>query len=215
MHTIILVLSFTFLLLSSWTLIGSPPNQLNDKVLEPKPEDAPSAQPEPAPFTTSSLTVQLPDVTLIDHSGAPVRLRSLVPNDKPVLLDFFFASCSSICPVLSAAFADVQARLAPNTPQAQLLSIAIDPEHDTPEVLRSYLARHNAQPGWTLLTGRKEDIVIVMKAFNAYVENKMSHKPLNFIHLPGSSEWLRLEGTASGEALFKALRSTPARSSHP
>lgn len=157
-------------------------------------------------FTQSRIAVEVPDVVLRDHEARSIPLAALMAKSPLVVLDFFFASCSTVCPVLSAAFVHLQDNLPPNS-GVQLISIAIDPEHDTPEVLRSYRERHHAKNGWTLLTGKKEDIVRVMKAFDAYVENKMSHKPLNFLHAQGQADWLRLEGAVSGSALLDAVKS--------
>lgn len=159
-------------------------------------------------FTQRRSTYNIPDVTLLDHDARPIPLRTLLSSKDAIVLDFFFASCSTVCPVLSAAFVYLQDHR-PEKRNVTLVSIAIDPEHDTPEVLRDYRARHHAREGWTLLTGTKEDIVAVMKAFDAYVENKMSHRPLNFLWEPKSQDWLRVEGPLSGKELVTLVESIP------
>jgi protein SCO1/2 len=77
------------------------------------------------------------------------------------------------------------------------VSISIDPEHDTPKVMKEYLARYRAKPGWDFFTGSRSDIDKVMYAFNAYIPNKMSHYPLTLIRSPGDGKWTRIFGLLS------------------
>jgi protein SCO1/2 len=164
---------------------------------------------ETASYKRTAEAYVVPDVTLVNHEGARVRLRQYLDTDRPVVLDFFFTSCSTVCPVLSASLLGLQKSFGPETQQARLVSIAIDPEHDTPEVLRGYRRRFGAQPGWDLLTGSREDVEQVRKAFGAYTADKMAHRPLNFLHLPGRADWVRLDGLVGVAALqeeYKKLR---------
>lgn len=139
----------------------------------------------------------IPEVTLVDHHGELVDFTSLLGTDKPVFLNFFFVTCTTICPVLTAGFASFQDELGDEAGGVQLVSITIDPEHDTPEVLSEFSERFEAKEGWRFLTGSRKDIDAVMKAFDAYVVNKMNHLPLTFIHAPGKEEWIRVEGFLS------------------
>lgn len=157
-------------------------------------------------YQRSVQTYQVPDVTLIDQNGARQRLPEFLRSDKPVVLDFFFASCTTVCPVLSASFVSLQKSLGDDTTKARLVSIAIDPEHDTPEVLREYRARFGARDGWDLLTGTKEDVDRVLKAFGAYVPNKMGHRPVNLLRAPGSEEWVRIDGLVGASDLTREYR---------
>jgi SCO1/SenC family protein len=75
--------------------------------------------------------------------------------------------------------------------------ISIDPENDTPGVMKEYLKRYRAGPGWDFLTGSRKDIDAVMRAFNAYIPNKMSHYALTFIHAPTDDNWIKLLGIMS------------------
>lgn len=157
--------------------------------------------------TRTVASYAVPKLSLINHNGEYVSLPTLLEGEGPVVLDFFFASCSTICPVLSASFVHLQQ--AWDQPQKlRLISIAIDPEHDTPEVLRDYRKRHKAGPDWILLTGKRADVEQVMKAFDAFVVNKMSHKPLTFIYAPGKQTWIRLEGTLPGAQLLEEVRAS-------
>jgi protein SCO1 len=77
---------------------------------------------------------------------------------KITIVDFFFTSCPSICPVMSTEMERVDDAFR-NQADVQIFSISIDPEYDTPEVLNEYAQRHNATPGkWYFLTGDKTEI---------------------------------------------------------
>lgn len=152
----------------------------------------------PGSQTTRSVgTYQIPDVVLVDQNGNEVRLRALLTPDRPVFLNFIFATCTTICPVLTAGFSSFQSKLDEEVASVRLVSITIDPEHDTPAVLAEYAARFNARRDWTFLTGSRENIDAVTKAFDAFVTKKMNHRPITFIRSPGSTEWTRIDGLMS------------------
>lgn len=136
----------------------------------------------------------VPDVVLVNQQGAKVRLNELMKSNKPVIVDFIFGTCTTICPILSVSYANLQQKLGPDSQKVQLVSISIDPENDTPKVMREYLKRYRAKPGWDFLTGTRADIDKVMHAFNAYIPNKMSHYPLTLIRSPGDGKWTRIFG---------------------
>jgi len=154
---------------------------------------------EPARYIRSVHEYTLPDVTLIDQDGKRVRLQEIVETDKPVVLDFIYGTCTTICPILSAGYRHLQRKLGNETSSVQLISITIDPEHDSPAVMKEYLNKYHAKPGWSFLTGSRKDIDSVMTAFDAFFSDKMSHQPLNFIRTPVDGKWVRIYGLLSGK----------------
>lgn len=136
----------------------------------------------------------MPDVVLVNQNGSKVRFKSLTESDKPVIVDFIYGTCTTICPVLSASFVNLQRKLGADAADVHLVSISIDPENDTPRVMTDYLKRFRAQPGWDFLTGSRQDIDKVMKSFDAYMRDKMEHKPLTFIRIPSTGKWVRIYG---------------------
>jgi len=139
----------------------------------------------------------MPDVVLVNQNGARVRFKELMQSDQPVVVDFIFGTCTTICPVLSAAYVNLQQKLGPDSLKVKLVSISIDPENDTPKVMKEYLKRYRAKQGWDFLTGSRADIDSVMYAFNAYIPNKMSHYPLTLIRSPSDGKWTRIFGLMS------------------
>ena len=156
-------------------------------------------------FTRREVTVDVPDVTLIDQYGREVSFRQEMLGDRPVFVDFIFATCTTICPVLSAGYISIQRKLGAERKKVLLVSITIDPEHDGPEELRKYLDRYGAKSGWDFFTGTREDIDKVMRAFDAFVPDKMSHRPLTLIHAPGRDHWIEIDGFAGSKDLMKEL----------
>jgi len=147
----------------------------------------------------------VPDVTLLNQDGNKVHLRSLLNSDKPLIINFIFTTCTTICPVLSANYLNMQNKLGDDAETVQLVSISIDPEHDRPEQLLKYLQMFRAKKGWDFLTGSRNDILLVMDAFDASVVDKMSHIPLYILRGPKADEWVRIQGLIGAADLVNEL----------
>ena len=148
----------------------------------------------------------IPDVILITQEGKEVHLKNFLDSEKPVVLDFIYGTCTTICPILSVGYAHFQKELGPEVDSVQLVSISIDPDNDTPEVMRAYLQRYGAQPGWDILTGKRENVIAVLTEFDAYVTNKMNHVPLTILRAPGRDTWIRLDGLLSASDIMKEYK---------
>jgi protein SCO1/2 len=146
---------------------------------------------------------KVPDVTLVNQDGKRINFKTFLDGDKPVILDFIYGTCTTICPVLSIGFSHFQKKMGPDVDKVRLVSISIDPDNDTPQVMKEYLQRYNARDGWDFLTGKREDIIKVMRAFDAYVTNKMNHYPLTILHGPGEKNWIRINELLSTSDLMK------------
>jgi protein SCO1/2 len=142
----------------------------------------------------------------VNQDGEKISLTSLLNGEKPVFLDFIYATCTTICPILSVGFSYFQKKMGPEADKVQLVSISIDPDNDTPEIMTEYLQKYKSQPGWEFLTGKRQDIIQVMKAFDAYVVNKMNHYPMTILRAPGSDEWVRIDGLLGASDLMEEYR---------
>ena len=118
-------------------------------------------------YTATDAIYAPPDVVLIDRHGKKVRLAELLSQPRPVFLQFIFTSCTTLCPILSATFSQAQNDIAGISKDYEMISISIDPEYDTPERLDVYARRYHPAGNWVFLTGKKEDIFRVLKAFDA------------------------------------------------
>ena len=94
-----------------------------------------------------------PDFTLVSQDGVRVSLRDF--RGKVVAVAFIFASCTDICPMLTDNMARVKDKLGTAFgPQIAFVSITVDPERDTPEVLKQYAQNFDADlKGWSFVTG--------------------------------------------------------------
>ncbi|OGU23951.1 MAG: hypothetical protein A2580_00660 [Hydrogenophilales bacterium RIFOXYD1_FULL_62_11] len=156
-------------------------------------------------YVRTQATYTIPDVKLLDANRAGVLLRSQL-DDKPVILNFIFTSCGAICPVMSTTFSQVQAALGQERDTVRMVSISIDPEHDTPEALKIYAKKYGAGPQWKLLTGSLDNSIAVQRAFDVYRGDKMGHTPATFLRARAGQPWVRLDGFASAEDILREYR---------
>lgn len=99
---------------------------------------------------------QLPDFNLTGQAGQPAGLGDL--KGKVWIADFIFTRCPGPCPRMTARMSDLQRELVREA-DLRLVSISVDPEFDTPEVLATYAAQFHADPTrWLFLTGEKAKI---------------------------------------------------------
>lgn len=154
-----------------------------------------------------SRTVQsysIPDVTLRNSDDEKVRLRQILQaGDKPVLLQFIFTSCQTVCPMLTAIMSQAQHDLRQVASDTRIVSISIDPEHDTPVRMRRYAEKYDAQGDWIFLTGDWDSIRKTLNAFDAMYEggSKMYHKPYTFMRKEPGTRWVRLIGMMGAKQL--------------
>lgn len=150
----------------------------------------------------------VPAVVMRDQTGAEVRLDEFLGRDRPVALQFIFTSCATICPVLSASFAQTQDDLAAMAPDVALVSVSIDPEYDTPRRLAAYAERFGAGENWTFLTGKEGDVRTLLRTFDAVLVsgNKMYHRPYTYLRAGAGAPWLRLNALVGGADLKREFR---------
>jgi protein SCO1/2/putative membrane protein len=108
-----------------------------------------------APRAAHKLQLDLGTFELTERSGRSIREIDLA--NRTWIASFIFTRCPSSCPRISAIMKSLEQELA-STP-IQLVSITVDPEHDTPEVLSKYANTWNASPSrWWFLTGDPERV---------------------------------------------------------
>ena len=108
--------------------------------------------------TYDSVYHQVREIHLVNQLGDKVALNKDLEG-KILLLNVFFTRCGSICPNLTGNITILQKAFKKNDTTVQLLSISVDPAHDSFPVLRSYADRYHANPDhWWFLTGDRNDI---------------------------------------------------------
>jgi protein SCO1/2 len=156
-------------------------------------------------YSVSEQDYVIPDVELIDADGRVSSLHTVLNADEPVAVNFIFTTCRTICPVMTATFAQMQRQLGSLADGMRLVSISIDPEYDRPDVLKTYAAQFGAGGNWTFLTGDSGDIVAVLQSFDVFTGSKMNHQPVTLLKGPGDTSWTRIDGLASGEGLAREV----------
>lgn len=152
-------------------------------------------------YTRTEHDYDLPDLSVVAMDGTRTTLLEALNSGKPVMVNFVFTTCTTICPVMSASFSNVQEKLGEESDKVRMVSVSIDPEHDTPERLREYAMRFGAGPQWQFLTGDLDDIIAIQKAFDVYRGSKMNHEPTTLLRRADGGPWVRLDGLASAAAI--------------
>jgi protein SCO1 len=100
---------------------------------------------------------------------------------KVWVADFIFTRCAGPCPVMTSRMAEVNQALSGKAKDVELVSFTVDPEYDTPQVLKEYGERVGASPErWKFLTGPKDHIeATVMKGFLQALSREPSGVPIH------------------------------------
>ena len=149
---------------------------------------------------------RLPDIQLISQNGEEMASSQVFDAETPVMVNFIFTTCTTICPVLSATFTEVQELMGEEAAKIKMVSVTIDPEYDTPAKLKGYAEKYDADEQWSFYTGEVGDIIALERAFKVYRGNKMAHEPTTLIRLNKNDTWLRLDGFASAQDVVKEYK---------
>lgn len=126
----------------------------------------------------------VPAFALTERSGLRVTRHDL--RGSVWVADFIYTECTETCPTQSLGFAQLQREFAAGA-DFRLVSITVDPAHDTPAVLRSYAERYGATEHWLFLTGDKRAIYcLAREGFRLAVVDPRSTEPPEC----GGSSWL-------------------------
>ncbi len=106
-----------------------------------------------------------PNVLLRTQDDKPVRFYDDLIKNRAVTINFFYATCDEVCPLVTANLAKVQKLLGDRVGRDIFMySVSLRPEQDTPAALKRYAQMHGAQPGWTFLTGDHADVELLRQS---------------------------------------------------
>ena len=158
---------------------------------------------------------QIPDTTVYDQDGKKLRFYSDLVKGKTVAINFIFTSCTTICPPLTATFRKLQQELGERKgSDVQLISISVDPTTDVPERLKAFSAKFNAGPGWTFVTGNKQEIDLLLKSLGASVADKNDHSPMVLVGNDRVGYWTRTYGLSPVGTLLKVVTDAETRTAN-
>ncbi len=149
-----------------------------DNVKKIRREDVDVAEPKRTPsiFPEGGARLkegdEMPPFSLTNQSGERISLNKF--RGQPIVLTFVFTRCPlpNFCPLMSNNFEQLQTAIKTGSgalAETRLLSISLDSEFDTPQVLKDYGAFHHADPQiWTFVTGSQNEIEALTRAFSVY-----------------------------------------------
>lgn len=156
--------------------------------------------------------VRFAEVDLTDQHGRTQRLKTDVVADNIVVMDFVYTSCTTVCPVVSAIMAEVQAQLGERVGRdVRLVSLSVDPQRDTPARLKSYAGTHRAGEGWVWLTGSVPAVNDTLKGFGTWTPNFEDHPVVMMVGDGRSGDWTRFYGFADPAALVAKVEQLTAQ----
>ena len=153
----------------------------------------------PAEAKPKAARVTLHDLQLADVDGKTIRFKSEAVGNRIVVVGFIYTSCTTICPVTSAVFADVQQRLIKTLGErfgheVKLITLTVDPATDTSERLKAYAANFASAAGWLWLTGEKPQVDRVLTGLGAYAADFTRHSGAVLVGDARTGDWMRFYG---------------------
>ena len=147
------------------------------------------------------------DLTVITHEGEELRFYSDLLKDKLVVISFFYTNCPTAQPALVTSF-KLQKRLRDRLGRdILLLTISVDPDNDTLEVVREYAKMFNPQKGWLFLTGSEKNMGVINRKLGNTRRLPEGHLRQFLLGNLKTGHWMRLVETASDIALAMGLDS--------
>ena len=124
------------------------------------------------------------DFALTDHLGQPRSLKDFA--GKVVVLFFGYTQCPDVCPTAMAELAEVKKLLGKNGERLQVLFVTVDPQRDTPEVLKAYMG--NFDPSFLALYSTPEKLEALAKDYKVYFKKVDGKTPTSYTmdHSAGS-----------------------------
>ena len=111
----------------------------------------------------------IPDVELVTDNNKRVRFYHDLVKGKVVMINFIFTSCGGVCPLTTVNLAEVQNGFGDHLGRDIFMySITLDPDTDTPAVLKRYAASFGVKPGWSFLTGHFDAIELLRYRLGIY-----------------------------------------------
>lgn len=137
-----------------------------------------------------------PNVPLVTQDGISVRFYDDLLKGKSVAVNVIYTSCKDECPLETAILVQLQRLLGDRVGKDIFFySISIDPNRDTPEVLKAYAEKFGVGPGWLFLTGKPEDIKLVTKKLGlsrgSDSANKDGHTASLMVGNEPTGQWMR------------------------
>ena len=150
----------------------------------------------------------LPNLPVVDQNGKTYKFYDDLIKDKRVIINFIFASCSDICPIMTGRMLLLQKKLGDMVGRDVFIySISIDPEHDDPKTLKKYADTFQVGPGWLFLTGKPSDIdQIRYKLGERSGASLASHRNEMLLGNAARGDWFKISSFEDTEVIAGNVR---------
>jgi cytochrome oxidase Cu insertion factor (SCO1/SenC/PrrC family) len=149
---------------------------------------------------------QIRNAAVYDQNGQKLFFFEDLIKGKTVVINFIFTTCTTICPPLAANMRQIEKELGQRAGRdVWLVSVSVDPVVDVPERLKAFGAKFGAGPGWTFVTGSKQEIDLLLKSLGAYVSDRNDHSPTTLIINEPAGYWTRAYGLATPSKIVAAI----------
>lgn len=155
-----------------------------------------------------------PNVRLVTQNGKTIHFYDDLIKDKVVAINFIYTHCQDSCPVETANLKQVQKLLGDRVGNDIFFySISIDPEDDTPQVLKEYSDKFKVGPGWTFLTGNEKDIALLREKLGLHragpqEENLNEHNISLIVGNEKTGQWMKRSAFDNPKVLARLLGKT-------
>src|SRR5471032_194049 len=150
------------------------------------------------------------NLPVVTQDGKTLHFYDDLIKGRIVVVSFIYTSCSDLCPIETARLAQVKDKLGDAVGRdIFFVSMSVDPEHDTPEMLKAFADAFDATaPGWQFLTGQPEDIKLINAKFGdrSGERNLSDHRNEILIGNDATGDWERDSSFADIDQLVLTIR---------
>lgn len=166
-----------------------------------------TTNPQNVALNVSDAAKYFTNLPLITQDGKTVQFYNDMIHGKIVVINTMYTHCTMICTPMTQNLAKLQDYLGADWAQnVHIVSINVDSENDSPEVLKEYANQYRINPKWTFLTGKKENIDWILYKLGAYTEKKDEHYSLLIVGNESTGAWLKVFALAKPKDIADAVK---------
>ena len=152
--------------------------------------------------------VYFTDADLTNQDGRKVKFYSDALKGKTVVLNVTYTNCTEACPLITRQMLQVRDELGKAFgKQVFFVTITSDPARDTPQALKAFAQKQSADvAGWSFLSGRKDDVDLILKRLGAFSENAEEHATVLYIMDVDAKRMRRMLPNLPPKAIAEAAR---------
>ncbi len=148
------------------------------------------------------------DTPLQDQNGNTLRFYSDALQNRVVLLNVIFTSCTDACPLITRKLREVREAMGPAlAAQVTFVSISSDPLNDTPEALKAFAAKQGVDgPNWLFLTGDKANVDLVLGRIGQFLPSPEQHSTQLIAGDVAGKRWSKIRPDAPPAAIAQRMQ---------